>query len=81
METFMPERNMLFTWHPESFNEVQHQSDDLLGLRIEFTMRGFPLSRSLLIWEKGGNWRLVDFGTDKGFYIDRSYAVDYPNRL
>ena len=66
----MAERNMLFTWQPESFNEVQHQSDDLLGLRIEFTMRGFPLSRSLLIWEKDNNWSLVDFENEKAYHIE-----------
>ena len=66
----MAESNMLFTWQRESFNEVRHHSDDLMGLRIEFEMRGFPLSRSLLIWEKDNNWSLVDFENEKVYHIE-----------
>ena len=67
----MAERNMLFTWQRELFNEIQNQSDDLLTLRNEFEMRGSPLSRSLLIWQTdSGNWSLVDFGNEKIYYIE-----------
>ena len=52
----MAERNMLFTWDLQSFNENLNQSSDLLSLRIEFEMKNFPLSRSLLIWD----WSLVE---------------------
>ena len=66
----MAERNMLFTWDLESFDEIRNESNDLMTLRNEFEMRNFSLSRSLLIWEKDGNWWLVDFGNEKGFYIE-----------
>ena len=65
----MAERDMLFTLQQELFNEIWHQSDDLLGLRIEFAMRGFPLSRSLLGWDIDGYWRLVDFGNENVYHI------------
>ena len=48
----MAERNMLFTWDLQSFNENLNQSNDLLPLHHEFVNRNFPLSRSLLMWEK-----------------------------
>ena len=66
----MAERNMLFTWDLQLFNESQGQSDDLLNLRNEFAMRGFSLSQSLLIWQKDGNWSLVDFENEKAYYIE-----------
>ena len=65
----MAERNMLFTWDLQSFNEIQNESDNLLTLRNEFEMRGSPLSRSLLTWETSGNWCLVDFGSENVYYI------------
>jgi len=71
METFMAERNMLFTWDLQSFNENLNQFNDFLPLRVEFDMKNFPLSRSLLIWEKdSGNWLLVDFETEKVYHIE-----------
>ena len=66
----MAERNMLFTWDLQSFNENLNQSSDLLSLRIEFEMKNFPLSRSLLIWEKSENWSLVDFENEKVYHIE-----------
>ena len=66
----MAERNMLFTWVLQSFNENLDQSNDLLPLRIEFEMKNFPLSRSLLIWEKSENWSLVDFENEKVYHIE-----------
>ena len=66
----MAERNMLFTWDLQSFRETQNQSDDLLSLRNEFAMRNFPLSRSLLIWEKDGNRSLVDFIDKKVYHFE-----------
>ena len=66
----MAERNMLFTWDLQSFNENLDQSNDLLPLRIEFEMKNFPLSRSLLIWEKSENWSLVDFENEKVYHIE-----------
>lgn len=66
----MTERNMLFTWDLQSFNEIQNESDNLLTLCNEFVMRGFPLSRSLLIWQKNGNWLLVDFGSEDVYHIE-----------
>ena len=66
----MAERNMLFTWDLQSFNENLNQSNDLLPLRIEFEMKNFPLSRSLLIWEKSENWSLVDFENEKVYHIE-----------
>lgn len=67
----MAERNMLFTWQRELFDEIQNQSDDLLTLRSEFEMRGSLLSRSLLIWQTdSGNWSLADFGNEKIYYIE-----------
>ena len=66
----MAERNMLFTWDLQLFNENLNQSSDLLSLRIEFEMKNFPLSRSLLIWEKSENWSLVDFENEKVYHIE-----------
>ena len=66
----MAERNMLFTLQRELFNEIWHQSDDLLELHYEFAMRKVSLSRSLLIWEKNGNWSLVDFESEKVYHIE-----------
>ena len=66
----MAERNMLFTLQQELFNEIWHQSDDLLGVRYEFAMRNVSLSRSLLAWKTDGNWRLADFGSKKVYHIE-----------
>ena len=66
----MAERNMLFTWDLQSFNENLDQSNDLLPLRIEFQMKNFSLSRSLLIWEEFENWSLVDFENEKVYHIE-----------
>ena len=66
----MAERNMLFTWDLQLFNEIRDESNDLLTLRNEFAMRGFSLSRSLLIWQKDGNWSLVDFGSERVYHIE-----------
>ena len=67
----MAERNMLFTWDLQWFNENLNQSDDLLTLRSEFEMRGSLLSRSLLIWQTdSANWSLADFGNKKIYYIE-----------
>ena len=66
----MAERNMLFTWDLQSFNENLNQSNDLLPLHHEFVNRNFPLSRSLLMWEKAsGNWSLVDFVDKKVAHV------------
>ena len=66
----MAERNMLFTWDLQLFDENLNESSGLLSLRIEFVKRGFPLSRSLLIWQKDGNWSLVDFGSERVYHIE-----------
>ena len=67
----MAERNMLFTWDLQSFNENLNQSNDLLPLHHEFVNRNFPLSRSLLMWEKdSGNWSLVDFVDKKVYHFE-----------
>ena len=66
----MAERNMLFTWDRESFDEIRNESNDLMTLRNEFEMRNFSLSRSLLTWEKEGNWWLVDFENNRVYYVD-----------
>ena len=66
----MAERDMLFTWDLQSFNENLDQSNDLLPLRIEFQMKNFSLSRSLLIWEEFENWSLVDFENEKVYHIE-----------
>ena len=67
----MAERNMLFTWDLQLFNENLNQSNDLLPLRIEFERKNFSLSRSLLIWEgNSGNWSLVDFETERVYHIE-----------
>ena len=66
----MAERNMLFTWDLQSFNENLNPLNDLLPLRIEFTRKSFPLSRSLLIWEKFENWSLVDFENERIYHIE-----------
>ena len=66
----MAERNMLFTSDLQSFNENLDQSNDLLPLRIEFQMKNFSLSRSLLIWEEFENWSLVDFENEKVYHIE-----------
>lgn len=66
----MAERDLLFTWDLQLFNENLNQSNDLLPLRNEFAMRGFSLSQSLLIWQKDGNWSLVDFENEKAYYIE-----------
>ena len=68
----MAERNMLFTWDLQSFNENLNPLNDLLPLRIEFTRKSFPLSRSLLIWEKFENWSLVDFENERIYHIEIS---------
>ena len=69
----MAQANLLFIWELESFNEVAEQTN-LLRLRSEFGMRGHPLSRSLLIWEKfgvAGSWLLADFRSKKIYHIDK----------
>ena len=67
----MAERNMLFTWDLQSFNESQNQSYDLLPVRIEFGRKNFPLSQSLLMWEKDSeNWSLVDFVNKRVYHIE-----------
>ena len=52
----MAERNLLFTWDLQSFDENKSDAHDLLSIRIEFERKNLPLSRSLLIWEKSENW-------------------------
>ena len=37
----MAERDMLFTWDLQSFNENLDQFNDLLSLRIEFERKNF----------------------------------------
>ena len=67
----MAERNMLFTWDLQLFNENQNESYNLLTLRNEFAMRGFALSRSLLIWATdSGNWSLVDFLNKRAYLFE-----------
>ena len=66
----MAERNMLFTWDLQSFNENLNQFNDFLPLRIEFERKNFSLSRSLLIWEQFENWSLVDFESERVYHIE-----------
>jgi len=69
----MAERNLLFTWKLESFDEIVEQSN-LLELRREFEMRGHSLSVSLLILRKidgTGRYSLADFGNKKIYHFDR----------
>ena len=67
----MAERNMLFSWDLQSFTESQNQSYDLLPVRIEFARKNFPLSQSLLMWEKdSGKWSLLDFVNKRVYHIE-----------
>ena len=66
----MAERNMLFTWDLQLFNENLNPFNDLLSLRIEFERKNFSLSRSLLIWEQFENRSLVDFENERVYHIE-----------
>ena len=69
----MADRNMIFTWQLSEFNTALQQSN-LFTLRQDFSNRGYPLSRSVLIWENigtAGSWMLIDFVNKKNYYIDR----------
>ena len=67
----MAERNLLFTWDLQSFNENQSDAHDLLSIRIEFERKNLPLSQSLLMWEKDSEkWTLVDFKDKKVYHFE-----------
>ena len=69
----MAERNLLFTWKPESFGTALNQPN-LVDLRTELAERR-SLSESLLIWKKGHeneSWWLIDLGHKKIYHLDRS---------
>ena len=69
----MAQKNLLFTWRPESFNTALEQLN-LVDLRTELAKRR-SLSGSLLIWEKSARdetWWLADLKYDKIYYLDRN---------
>ena len=69
----MAQKNLLFTWKPESFNAALEQPN-LVDLRTEVAERR-ALSESLLIWKKGHeneSWWLIDLGTKKIYHLDIS---------
>lgn len=69
----MAQKNLLFTWKPESFNASLEQPN-LVDLRTELAERR-PISGSLLIWEKGNeseSWWLIDLGHRKIYHFDKS---------
>ena len=67
----MAERNLLFTWDLQSFDENKNAAHDLLSIRIEFERKNLPLSQSLLMWEKDSEkWSLVDFKNKKVYHFE-----------
>ena len=67
----MAERNLLFTWDLQSFDENKSDAHDLLSIRIEFERKNLPLSQSLLMWEKDSEkWSLVDFKDKKVYHFE-----------
>ena len=67
----MAERNLLFTWDLQSFDENKSDAHDLLSIRIEFERKNLPLSQSLLMWEKDSEkWTLVDFKDKKVYHFE-----------
>ncbi|MDE0484318.1 MAG: hypothetical protein OXI67_17190 [Candidatus Poribacteria bacterium] len=69
----MADRNLLFTWQLNAFNDALNQSN-LFILHMEFENRGFPLSRSVVIWKESGardSWSLADFKNKKIYHFDR----------
>ena len=69
----MRQKNLLFTWRPESFSAALEQPN-LVELRTE--LAGIRLlSENLLIWEKdyeAGSWWLIDFENKKVYHLDRN---------
>lgn len=67
----MAERNLLFTWDLQSFDENKSDAHDLLSMRIEFERKNLPLSQSLLMWEEDSEkWSLVDFKDKKVYHFE-----------
>ena len=67
----MAERNLLFTWDLQSFDENKSDAHDLLSIRIESERKNLPLSQSLLMWEKDSEkWSLVDFKDKKVYHFE-----------
>ena len=73
----MAQKNLLFTWTPESFNEALGQLH-LIDLRLELAKRR-SVSASLLIWKKEDkkenkpeSWWLTDLESKKIYYFDRN---------
>ena len=67
----MAESSVFFTWEQDFFSEIQNESDNLLTLRNDFEMRGSPLSRSLLMWQRDTeSWSLADFGNETVYHIE-----------
>ena len=69
----MQQKSLLFTWKPESFNEVLKQPN-LVALRTALLEKR-SLSGSLLIWEKTSkneSWWLIDSENKKVYHLDRN---------
>ena len=69
----MAQKNLLFTWKPESFSAALEQPN-LVDLRAALLGKR-SLSGSLLIWKKGNeneSWWLIDLGHEKIYHLDIS---------